>query len=157
MPTRAIFDCMLFIQAISNDRGAAGACFHLVEDRRVQLLMSPEIWHEVRDVLSRSAMARKFPVLNTSRPATFLKQIALLAETVPHVPKSFALPRDPDDEPYTDLAIAANADYLVTWNDRHLTYLMRRDTPEGIDFCARFPALKIVDPPTFLREAFAQS
>ena len=47
MPTRAIFDCMLFIQAISNDRGAAGACFHLVEDRRVQLLMSPEIWHEI--------------------------------------------------------------------------------------------------------------
>ena len=36
--------------------------------------------------------------------------------------------------------------------DRHLTYLMRQDTSEGIDFCRRFPGVKIVDPPLFLAE-----
>ncbi|MDB5330475.1 MAG: pilt protein domain protein [Phycisphaerales bacterium] len=74
------------------------------------------------------------------------------AAIFPSVPNSFSLPRDPDDEPYTDLAIAAGARYLVTWNERHLTYLMRKDTPEGRDFCERFPEVKIVDLPTFLRE-----
>ena len=32
------------------------------------------------------------------------------------------------------------------------TYLMRHDTPEGAEFCRRFPSVKIADPPTFLRE-----
>jgi hypothetical protein len=40
----------------------------------------------------------------------------------------------------------------VTWNDRHLTYLMQQDTAEGRDFCRRFPLLKIVSPPAFLQE-----
>ena len=65
-------------------------------------------------------------------------------------PRVFVLPRDPDDEPLIDLAVAGAADHLVTWNDRHLTYLMRGDTPEGRDFCKRFPALRIVSPPEFL-------
>jgi predicted nucleic acid-binding protein len=61
--------------------------------------------------------------------------------------------RDPvKDEPYINLAIEAKVRYLVTWNDRHLTYLMRKDTPEGRDFCLRFPGVKIVDPPTYVRE-----
>ncbi len=68
------------------------------------------------------------------------------------MPRAFSLPRDPRDEPYTDLAIAADAQYLVTWNERHLTYLMKRDTPEGVDFCQRFPRLTILDPPSLLNE-----
>jgi predicted nucleic acid-binding protein len=62
----------------------------------------------------------------------------------------FSLLRDPKDEPYIDLAVAAKAACLVTWNDRHLTYLMRQDTPEGIDFCRRFSTLQILTPPAFL-------
>ena len=52
----------------------------------------------------------------------------------------------------TRLAIAADAKFLVTWNDRHLTYLMRQETPEGAEFRGRFPNLTIMDPPTFLAE-----
>jgi uncharacterized protein len=67
-----------------------------------------------------------------------------------NVPQAFRLPRDPKDEPYVDLAIAAKAAFLVTWNDRHLTYLMRKDTPEGINFCQRFPDVRIVNPIEFV-------
>ena len=70
---------------------------------------------------------------------------------VADVPRVFALPRDPKDEPYVDLAIAVEPSYLVTWNDRHLTYLMRRDTPEGVEFCSRHSGVIIVEPPTFVR------
>ena len=79
------------------------------------------------------------------------------AHLVENVPDVFALPRDPKDEPYVNLAISAAASYLVTWNERHLGYLMRQDTPEGREFCRRFPNLKIVDPPTFVREVESHS
>ena len=95
---------------------------------------------------------QKFPLIKSEDSQTLLRTARNRSLLLTDVPSAFALSRDPDDEPYTDLAIAATANYLVTWNDRHLTYLMRQDTSEGIEFCRRFPHLKIVDPPTFLRE-----
>lgn len=68
--------------------------------------------------------------------------------SVPHV---VTLPRDPKDEPYVDLAVAAGAQFLVSWNERHLCYLMKCDTPEGREFCGRFPNLRILTPPEFVR------
>lgn len=49
-----------------------------------------------------------------------------------------------------DLAISTGESYLVGWNERHLNYLMKRDTPEALDFCTRFPGIKILTPPAFL-------
>jgi predicted nucleic acid-binding protein len=72
------------------------------------------------------------------------------AVTIANPVSVFILPRDIKDEPFINLAVAGNAQFIVTWNDRHLTYLMRQDTPEGKDFCTRFPNLKIVSPPEFL-------
>jgi hypothetical protein len=33
---------------------------------------------------------------------------------------------------------------------------MKQDTPEGKEFCARYPNLKIVKPPAFLEELRSQ-
>jgi predicted nucleic acid-binding protein len=68
------------------------------------------------------------------------------------VPIVFRLPRDPNDEPILNLAIAAGATHLVTWNHRHLGYLMEGDTREGRDFCRRFRKLQIVNPKQFIDE-----
>ena len=54
-------------------------------------------------------------------------------------------PRDPKDEPYINLALAANADYLVT-RDNDLLDLMNDS-----DFRQQFPGLTILDPVAFLR------
>jgi predicted nucleic acid-binding protein len=94
----------------------------------------------------------RIPALTDQRVESFLRKFTSVAALVPNPPSVFALPRDPDDEAYTDLAIAAKARYLVTWNDRHLTYLMRRDTPEGKDFCQKFPTLTILAPPAFVQQ-----
>jgi predicted nucleic acid-binding protein len=93
----------------------------------------------------------KFPALNAEHVDTFLADLLSQAMMIDQVPAAFTLPRDPKDEPYLDLAIASNARYLVTWNDRHLTYLMRQDTPEGMEFCRRFPGLQIVTPPEVIK------
>ena len=41
-------------------------------------------------------------------------------------------------------------EYLVSWNERHLNYHMKVDTPEWREFRSRFPNLLIVTPPQFL-------
>jgi putative PIN family toxin of toxin-antitoxin system len=150
MRDRVVFDCMLFVQAVTSDRGSAFKCFTLAEQGKFELLISPSILAEIEDVLSRPWLIAKYPVLTRERVAAFVAKFTSAAVLTPDPPKVFSLPRDPDDQTYTDLAVAANASYLVTWNDRHLTYLMRKDTPEGIDFCNRFPGLTILTPPDFL-------
>ena len=151
-PIRVVYDCVVFLQGVGRRGNTARKCLDLVDDGTVQLCLSPDVLAEIEDVLHRPEILRKFPLIESEYSQTILRTARNKALLLADVPKAFHLPRDPDDEPYTDLAIAADAKFLVTWNDRHLTYLMRQETPEGAEFCRRFPHVKIVDPPTFLTE-----
>ena len=142
---------MVFLQALVSDKGPAFACMQRVEEGRVKLVISTAILAEVRDVLNRFDLQMKFPRLVPERIQKFLEKVSKHAQLIVDVPHVFKLPRDPKDEPYINLAIATTAQYLVTWNKRHLGYLMAKDTPEGRDFCNRFPAINILEPPAFLR------
>jgi predicted nucleic acid-binding protein len=74
-----------------------------------------------------------------------LEDLRSRASLILEIPKVLEYPRDPKDEPYLNLAIAAEARYLVSF-DNDLLDLM--DDP---DFRQRFPQLTILDPPAFLR------
>ena len=67
-----------------------------------------------------------------------------------NVGKHFTYPRDPDDEPYLNLAIEVSADYLIS-RDNDLLDLMNWNQEAGRDFQKRFRFLKIVTPEEFLR------
>jgi putative PIN family toxin of toxin-antitoxin system len=151
-PVRVVYDCVVFLQGAGRRSNAARECLNLVDAGIVQLCLSAALLTEIEDVLNRPELLQKFPLIKSEDSQVLLRTVRSKSLLLMDVPNAFSLPRDPDDQPYTDLAIAANAVYLVTWNDRHLTYLMRQDTPEGREFCQRFPNLKITDPPTFLRE-----
>jgi putative PIN family toxin of toxin-antitoxin system len=151
-PVRAVYDCVVFLQGAGRRGNAARKCLDLVDDGTVQLCLSPDVLAEIDDVRHRPEILRKFSLIGSEDSQALLRTARNKALLLADVPKAFHLPRDPDDEPYTNLAIAADAKFLVTWNDRHLTYLMRRDTPEGAEFCRRFPNIRIVDPPSFLAE-----
>jgi putative PIN family toxin of toxin-antitoxin system len=142
---------MLFFQAASRPSRVHGT-FRAILDGRVTLCMSAEVLSEIRDVLTRPEHRIRFPALTPQLVDAFLSQYLPGMRWVADVPPAFDVPRDPKDNPSVNLAVAAGAKYLVTWNHRHLGYLMQRDTPEGRDFCRRFPSLRIVDPPTFLGE-----
>lgn len=60
------------------------------------------------------------------------------------------LPRDPKDEPYLNLAVAAQATFLVS---RDLDLL---DLIKDAAFRQRHPDLNILDPPAFLAEMARQ-
>ena len=66
---------------------------------------------------------------------------------VPHV---FAYPRDPDDEPYVDLAIATHASFLVS-RDNDLLDLMK---DEGVR--KSYPGITVLGPVAFLQHFRAE-
>jgi predicted nucleic acid-binding protein len=60
MSIRAVFDCMIFVQAVTNEARPAFALFQLVDDGKLTLYLSPDILAEIRDVLGRPKLRRKF-------------------------------------------------------------------------------------------------
>ena len=150
MPDRAVFDCMLFLQAATHETNPAFRCFQFAEAGRVQLQLSPAILDEVDDVLNRPELRRKFSALTPARVARFLKRTLAHSAMNPEPPGAFPLARDPDDEPYLSLAIHTGARYLVT-RDKDLLDLMNQESPDGREFCKRFPNLKILNPAAFLQ------
>lgn len=143
---------MVFVQALISGRGPAAACVHRAVVGETLLFLSAPILKEMTEVPLRPELTARYRHLTPERVNAFVDEVRAHAITVAATPpQAITLPRDPKDEPYVDLAVAVDAAYLVTWNERHLTYLMRRDTPEGVDFCSRFPRLRILSPPEFLR------
>ena len=145
MTARVVFDCMVFLQGAARSASPARACFEIVDEGLVTLCVSPAVLAEVRDVLSRPELVKRFPALSAEWVTAFVTSVADKALVVPDVPNAVALPRDPKDEPYINLVVATQAEFLVS-RDRDLLDLMT-----NADFRRCFPALKIVDPETFLR------
>jgi len=144
MIARVVFDCMVFLQGAGRPKGPARACFRLVDEGKVTLCVSAEILAEVRDVLTRPAVQRKFPLLSPEWVDAFVHNVESKAILVNDVPKAFPFERDPKDEPYLNLAFATGAKYLVS-RDRDLLDLMA-----DASFRNQHPSLEILEPPAFL-------
>ncbi len=146
MTPRVVFDCMVFLQAITSEHGPAFACLRLVEEDRLVLVVSHEVLSEVREVLARPKVRGKFPHLDDDRVTAFLEWVEQKAVMLADVPRAFDYARDPDDEPYVNLAVAGQARYLVS-RDKDLLDLMSDD-----DFLQRYPHLTVINPVAILRE-----
>ena len=146
MTPRVVFDCMIFLQGAAKPNGPAGACLHFVDDGKVNLCISAEILTELRDVLTRTKTQRRFPQLTPEWVESFLDNVTLKSKLIPAVPRLYVFDRDPKDESYINLALAAGANYLVT-RDRDLL-----DLADDTDFRNRYPTLVILEPHVFIRE-----
>jgi putative PIN family toxin of toxin-antitoxin system len=117
--------------------------------------VSEQVLDEVRDVLNRPEIVRKFPHLTPTRAALFLDRVERQAARGSDVPVVFHHERDPKDERYVNLALAAAARFLVTW-DRHLLDLMDERHADSQAFRASYPHLRIVSPVGLLHELTSQ-
>lgn len=145
---RAVFDCVIFVQAMARRAGPAGACWELARAGRVTVCLSRPVLDEIAEVLRRPKLADKLGITEEVVRA-FLAELIVRAIMVDEVPDRFRYPRDPKDERYVNLAAAANATHLVT-RDNDLLDLMRDDAPAGREFREQFPNLTILDPVAFL-------
>lgn len=113
------------------------------------LFLSAEILDEVRDVLTRPKIQRKFPSLTHETIEAFLARLGHFGHLVAEIPSVNTLERDPKDEKYLDLAAAAGVNYLVAW-DKDLLDLMDDPGSDAQTFRARCPNVTILDPVAFL-------
>lgn len=150
MTIRVVFDCMVFLQGAAREQSPAGACLKLAETGHVVLCLSGDVLNEFREVCSRQKLQKRFPSLTPQRVETVLMSLQSRALIPADVPKVYSYLRDPDDEPYLNLAIAADASYLVS-RDRDLLDLMNEHV-----FRQRFPNLMILEPVAFLQELGAK-
>ncbi len=148
----AVFDCMVFLQGAARRDGPAGLCLSLAEAGVIRLVLSDEILTEVRDVLTRPEVQRKFPILTEERYVDeFLARIRAMSSHWDQVPQLVAFARDSKDEPYLNLAIAARVEYLVT-RDADRLDLADPANPEGQRIRKLHPQLLFVDPVRLLCE-----
>ncbi len=147
---RAVFDCNTYLQAVVRRGSPAGLCFKLAEKRKIELFISKDVLAEIEDVLNRPKIKERFVNLTDERIEEFLNSISKIAEFVKKVPKFFSLPRDVNDEPYINLAVECEADFIVT-RDKDLIYLMSGYDLESKQFRQKFRPLKIVQPLEFLQ------
>jgi putative PIN family toxin of toxin-antitoxin system len=150
MTPRVVFDSVVFLQAAGRPSGPAAACLVLLSEGRLTLCLCSQVFAEVADILNRPRVRRRFPLLTDERVDRFLLDVRAKATFIDAVPPAFTDARDPDDEPLVNLAVAAGARYLVTW-DNDLLDLMGETTPAGSDFRQRFPGLTVLNPVALLR------
>jgi putative PIN family toxin of toxin-antitoxin system len=135
---------MVFLQAAINP-GRRYATFEAVEDKRLELCTSAELMGEVRDVLTRPSLARRFPALTVERVAQFLDGVNAVATSFSQVPRVFHWPQHPDDDHVFNLAVCAKAKYLVTWESR-IVKLATARTPAAHLLHKLAPGLAVVTP-----------
>jgi putative PIN family toxin of toxin-antitoxin system len=111
---RVILDCNVLVQAILTPAGPGAACIALADGGRITLVTSRDTLAEARDVLNRPEIRRLKPDMATSDVDRFLEALAYRSAYLRDVPRVVSWPRDPKDEPYLNLAVAAQAQYLVT-------------------------------------------
>ncbi len=147
---RVVFDCNVLLQAAAREKSVAAKCLNLAESGIIQICVSREVLAEAEDVLNRPEIRAHFPDLSDEIVGAFLKRLQKHSVLVRPVPKKFSYPRDEDDEPYINLAVAAGADFIIS-RDRDLLDLMTGHTDECKEFRQRFRSLRVVEPVEFLK------
>lgn len=145
-----VFDCGIFLQGLLSKSGPAVRCLELIEENRISLVVSEDVLAEIKDVLTRPRLRERNPNLNDEKVENLIEMLLAKAEFVEKVPKHFTYSRDPNDEPYLNLAIETEAVFLVS-RDNDLLDLMTGYTDEAKDFRRRFRKIKIVNPVEFLQ------
>jgi len=139
-----VYDVMVFLQSAVNPH-RQHATFTAIDDKRVTLCTDPHLIAEVRDVLNRPSLAARFPALTPQRVAQFIEGVTASAKFFPVVPNVFTLPQHPSDDHLFNLAIHANAKFLVTWETR-LLKLPTDSSPTASLLKRLAPNLEIITP-----------
>ena len=146
-PPRAVYDAMVMLQwaALPADGTRQHATINALSSGRLRLAMSQALLSELRGLFFRPELQARLPSLTPLRAAAILQKTLEYADYIPNVPARFSLPKHPKDNHLFDLAIAASAAYLVTWESR-LLKLSSTHTPEAKRLRQVAPKLIILTP-----------
>jgi putative PIN family toxin of toxin-antitoxin system len=146
-----VFDCVVLLQSLISEAGPATRCIELFEQGKFSIAVSRQVISEVREVLSRTGLRKRYPLLTDERVDRLIDVLLYRGKLFRRIKRHYEYLRDPYDEAYLNLAIEARAGFLIT-RDNDMLDLMKWETEEGREFQKRFRRLKIVDPVAFLNE-----
>jgi putative PIN family toxin of toxin-antitoxin system len=130
---RAVYDCNVLLSGIGWN-GSARNCLKLVASRRVFLFVTGAILTEYETVIPE-VLAEELPEVD---PHPKLAWIRLKSQLVEPFPVGKRRSRDAKDDIYLECALAASAQYIVTYDND----LLELEKPFGI---------QTIRPPEFLR------
>ena len=130
---RAIYDCNVILSGIGWN-GSARKCLKLVAQRKVFLFVTDDILAEYESVIPRT-LAEEVPEID---PRPKLNWIRARSQLVEPMPLGKRRSRDLKDDIYLAGALAASAEYIVTYD----ADLLALEKPFGIE---------IIRPAEFIR------
>ncbi len=134
----------MLLQALSNPKGPAGACFQAAKQGRVDLCISIDLIAELADVVARPIVVQKLRLSGTAG-ADFLAELGSVSATINPIAEVYQHPIDPKDTMIVNLALAASASVIVS-RDKHLLALDDPAHPEGAVFLAKFGSIAVLTP-----------
>ena len=146
---RVVFDCNVYFQALISAEGPSAKCLTAASRGEVVLFSSNSTVAEFTGVANRPDLRNKFRITDI-KVAHILEAMRLAAKFMEQVEIRYTHPSDPSDSHYVNLALAANAQLIVS-RDRDLLRLREPTNPDGMEFLRLDPALEIMQPPDLLR------
>lgn len=114
---------IFYLQSLLNPNSIAAKCLETVREGKVKLFVSKDTLAEVRDVVLRPNILARLPDADAAQIEAFIKDISNISTLIRRVPKTFQFTRDPRDEIIINLAVASEADFIVS-RDKDLLDLM---------------------------------
>ena len=108
-----VIDTNVIVSGLLSPYSPPGEIVRMIATGRLRLLLDARVLLEYSEVLRRP----KFQ-FDTDLVSSFLDQIEAQGRLVSSAPLRRSLP-DPDDEPFLEVALAGDAECLVTGNLRH--------------------------------------
>jgi len=124
---RAVIDTNVLLAALLW-RGPPHALLAQIRDGMLGLVSSPALLAELTDVLGRAKFDAILTRSNTSRKKA-MAELRQLAEVIEPPPLPQPVCRDPDDDEVLALAIAAQADLIVSGDNDLLVLLQFNGIP----------------------------
>ncbi|MES0491462.1 MAG: putative toxin-antitoxin system toxin component, PIN family [Leptospirales bacterium] len=131
----------ILYQALRSNSGASFFILKLIRSRKIRLALSIPVFTEYQDVLSRKTSLKgfAFKIEDVNKILIFISYIS-----VPYNISFISRPnlRDEEDNKFVELALVANARYLISSNIKDFHH----------DKNLSFPDLQIITPGDFVKK-----
>lgn len=134
---KIVLDTNIFVSALIKNQSNPGHIIDLVKEKKLVLVLSPDILSEIAIVLSYPKL-KKIHGLTLKGIESHLKWLESISQIIIPTKHLEIIEADPSDNIYLECAIEGSAEFIIS-GDRHLTDL---ESYEGV---------QIMNPASFLK------
>ncbi len=116
---RAVVDTNILVRAVIKPQGSVGPVLQRLRRREYTLLLSRATLDEVVDVLHRPRLRVKYGLSESALRAVI--RLVVLGSELVQPDEQIAVCRDPKDDKFLEVAVAGQADVIVSGDEDLLT------------------------------------